>query len=443
MIKARNFFKTIAMILLVFSLAPAYALINLELTHGVRSALPIAVVPFKGVEILPEDLQVSTVVVHDLTNSGEFSVLTGTGLPQTPNSVGEIQVSRWHGLAAQYVVVGNIASAGSDQYRVEMSLVNLYRGQTGDKVTPSSVLLSKTYTVQKNQLRRLGHQISDEVYFALLGVQGVFSSKIAYVLVQPGKVATQPEYHLMVADYDGHNAQSAANSNQPMMSPAWSPDGQKIAFVSFQKTLPAVFIADIRTGALQQVTALAGINGAPAWSPDGRKLAFVSSQTGSAKLYTIDLATRAVERLTDGYSIDTEPCYMPDGRSLVFTSNRGGNPQIYQYSFAKKSIERLTYVGDYNASASISPDGKQMAVLHRDKSGFNVAVQQLDTDVFKVLTHDNEDESPKFSANGKLILYATHIGSKQVLAIVSSDGQINLKLPASEGNVLEPSWAAK
>lgn len=431
------FLKIAAVVYLTCFFMPTYALLNLELTHGVRSALPIAIVPFKGVESLPEELQVSTVVIHDLSNSGEFSVLTGTGLPQRPALVGEIQLSLWHGLSAQYVLIGNITPLGSDQFRVDMSLVNLYKGQVGGKVTPSSVLLTKTYTVQKNQLRRLGHQISDEVYQALLGVPGIFSSKIAYILVQPGKTRTQPDYHLMVADYDGFNAQSAANSNQPMMSPAWSPDGQKIAFVSFQKKLPAIFIANVRTGALQQITALAGINGAPAWSPNGQQLAFVSSQTGYAKLYTIDLATNVITRRTDGYSIDTEPCYMPDGQSLVFTSNRGGNPQIYEYSFSKKTIERLTYVGDYNATASISSDGKQMAVLHRDKNGFNIAVQNLETDHFQVLTHDNHDESPKFSANGKLILYATD----RSLAIVSSDGQINISLPNGGGNVREPTWS--
>lgn len=431
------FLKIAAVVYLTCFLMPTYALLNLELTHGVRSALPIAIVPFKGVESLPEELQVSTVVIHDLSNSGEFSVLTGTGLPQRPALVGEIQLSLWHGLSAQYVLIGNITPLGSDQFRVDMNLVNLYKGHVGGEVTPSSVLLTKTYTVQKNQLRRLGHQISDEVYQALLGVPGIFSSKIAYILVQPGKTRTQPDYHLMVADYDGFNAQSAANSNQPMMSPAWSPDGQQIAFVSFQKKLPAIFIANVRTGALQQITALAGINGAPAWSPNGKQLAFVSSQTGYAKLYTIDLATNVITRRTDGYSIDTEPCYMPDGQSLVFTSNRGGNPQIYEYSFSKKTIERLTYVGDYNASANISPDGKQMAVLHRDKNGFNIAVQNLETDHFQVLTHDNHDESPKFSANGKLILYATD----RSLAIVSSDGQINISLPNGGGNVREPTWS--
>lgn len=431
------YIKMMTIVCLVFSFMPAQALLNLELTHGVRSALPIAIVPFKNVENLPEDLQVSRVVIHDLTNSGEFSVLTGSGLPQTPSSVGDIQVSRWHGLAAQYVVVGNITPTGSDQYRVDMSLVNLYKGQTGGKVTPASVLLTKSYTVQKSQLRRLGHEISNEIYQALLGVRGVFTSKIAYVLVQAGKTPAQPEYHLMVADYDGYNAQSAANSNQPMMSPSWSPDGQQIAFVSFQKTLPAIYVANIRTGALQQVTKLAGINGAPVWSTNGKQLAFVSSQTGSAKLYTIDLLTRAVTRLTDGYSIDTEPCYMPNGQSLVFTSNRGGHPQIYEYTFGSKKIERLTYVGDYNASASVSPDGKQMAVLHRDKNGFNIAIQNLETDHFQVLTHDNHDESPKFSSNGKLILYATD----RSLAIVSSDGLINISLPNANGDVREPSWA--
>lgn len=421
----------------LFCLHSAHALISLELTQGMRSALPIAIVSFQNEQSLPTDLQTSAIVVHDLSNSGEFSVFTGDKLPQQPHAVNEIEVSRWHGFTPQYVVLGDVISVGANQYKITFSLVNLYRSQSGDKLPPSAVILSKTYTVSQNQLRRVAHQISDDIYQALLDVPGVFSSKIAYILVQPGKTKAQPDYHLMVADYDGYNAQSAASSNQPMMSPAWSPDGQQIAFVSFQKTLPAIFVANIRTGALQQVTALAGINGAPAWSPDGKQLAFVSSQTGSAKLYKIDLSTRAITRLTDGYSIDTEPCYMPNGQSLVFTSNRGGNPQIYEYSFAKKNIERLTYVGDYNASANISPDGKQMAVLHRDKNGFNIAIQNLETDHFQVLTHDNHDESPKFSSNGKLILYATD----RSLAIVSSDGQINISLPNGGGNVREPTWS--
>ncbi len=431
----------IFLLLSLFSITTAHALINLELTQGTRSALPIAIVAFQNEQSLPMDLQISTITTHDLSNSGEFSVFTGAQLPQQPHTVGEVQVSRWHGFAPQYVVLGDVANVSGDQYKVTYSLVNLYRGQSGDKLSSSAVVLTNTYTVNKSQLRRLSHKISDEIYQSLLGIPGVFSSKIAYILVQPGKVAAQPDYHLIVADYDGYNPRAAANSNQPMMSPAWSPDGQQIAFVSFQKTLPAIFVADIRTGILQQVTALAGINGAPAWSPDGKKLAFVSSQTGQAKLYTIDLATHQTVRLTDGFSIDTEPCYMPDGRSLVFTSNRGGGPQVYQYTFANKAIERLTYVGEYNASPSVSPDGKQLAVLHRDKNGFNVAVQNLDNDQFKVLTHDNEGESPKFSPNGKLILYATHTGNKHLLAIVSVDGQIRILLPATDGNIQEPSWS--
>lgn len=419
--------------------SPAYAILNLKLTQGVRSAVPIAIVPFENVASLPEALQVSAVVAHDLSNSGEFSVLTSQ-LPQDPHAVANIDVSKWRGFKAQYVVVGSITSVSADQYRVSMSLVNLYHEST-DKVSPSSVLLTKVYTVQKNQLRRLAHQISDEINLALLGYPGIFNTKIAYVLVQKGKTPTQPDYHLMVADYDGYNPLSAASSNQPMMSPAWSPDSRKIAFVSFSKTLPAIFVTDVQTGQIQQITKLAGINGAPAWSPDGKKIAFVSSETGYAKLYEIDLSTQQTRRLTDGYSIDTEPCYMPNGNALVFTSSRGGNPQIYQYTFANKAIERLTYSGDYNASASISQDGKQMAVLHKDDRGFNIGLQQLETDQFKVLTKDSEDESPQFSPNGKLILYATHTGGQHVLAIVSTDGQIHLTLPASDGNVQEPSWA--
>lgn len=419
----------------------AMAMLSLELTQGTRSRLPIAVVSFEGEKVLPTEQQISAVIRDDLNHSGEFSVFSGSQLPEQPHRLEDIQPSRWHGFSPQYLVFGKVDLVGVDEYRVEASVVNLYRGQEGDKLPPSAVIFKKSYTVNQQQLRRVAHQISDDIYSSLLGVSGVFSSKIAYILVQPGKTPTQPNYHLVVADYDGYNPRFAANSNQPMMSPAWSPDGHQIAFVSFQKTLPAIFIVDIRTGILQQVTELAGINGAPAWSPDGKSLAFVSSQTGAAKLYVIDLASRHVSRLTDGLSIDTEPYYMPDGRSLVFTSNRGGGPQIYQYTFATNRVERLTYVGDYNASANISPDGKWMTFLHRDKNGFNVAVQNLMTDQFKLLTHDNEDESPKFSPNSQLILYATHTGHQHLLAIVSVDAQIHLLLPANDGNIQEPSWS--
>jgi len=429
-------------ILSLFGMAmSSMGMLSLELTQGTRSRLPIAIVSLEGEQLLLTEQQTSRIIIDDFGHSGEFSVFSGAQLPEKPHNLGDIHVSRWHGFSPQYVVFGKVQAIGVDQYTIEVTVVNLYRGQEGDKVLPSAVMFKKSYTVNQQQLRRVAHHISDDIYSSLLGVSGVFSSKIAYILVQPGKIPAQPNYHLVVADYDGYNPRFAANSNQPMMSPAWSPDGHQIAFVSFQKTLPAIFIVDIRTGILQQVTELAGINGAPAWSPDGKSLAFVSSQTGAAKLYVIDLASRQVSRLTDGVSIDTEPHYMPDGRSLVFTSNRGGGPQIYQYTFATKRVERLTYVGDYNASANISPDGKWMTLLHRDKNGFNVAVQNLMTDQFKLLTHDNEDESPKFSPNSQLILYATHTGHKHLLAIVSVDGQIHLLLPANDGNIQEPSWS--
>lgn len=427
--------------LLFIFCSTAHAILNLELTQGVRSALPIAIMTFNNEAKLPEDLKTSMVIAHDLSSSGEFSVFTAAQLPQQPRKIDEIQMTRWRGFAAQYIVLGDIVALTSDQYKVTTHLVNLYRGSPDGKITAESILFTKTYTVNKNQLRHLAHQISNDIYQSLLGVPGIFTSKIAYILVQAGATPTQPAYHLVVADYDGYRPRFVANSNQPIMSAAWSPEGNRIAFVSFQKTFPAIFVVNIQTGGLQQITQLAGINGAPAWSPDGKRLVYVSSKSGAPKINEINLLTHEVKQLTEGYSLDTEPSYMPDGKSIVFTSNRSGKPQIYERFFDTGKIERLTFVGDYNASANISADGKTMTLLHQDNNGYTIAIQNLQTDQFTILARDREDESPKFSPNGKLILYATQQGNKRTLAMVSSDGVIHWLLPTKEGDVRSPSWA--
>lgn len=433
-------FRIFAVLLCVFCSHAAPAMISLELTQGVHSALPIAVVPFKNESSIPTDLKTSAVIAQDFTHSGEFSVFTADQLPQKPQTVREIQWSRWRDFAAQYVVLGDITTLGADRYRVTFYLVNLYYASAATQKGPESIVLTKTYTVNYTQLRHVAHQISNDIYQYLFRLPGIFTSKIAYILVQPGRTPTQPQYHLVVSDYDGYNPRFAASSNQPMMSAAWSPDGTKIAFVSFQKTFPAIFVVDIQSGSLQQITQLAGVNGAPAWSPDGKRLAYVSSTSGAPKIYEIDLLGHAVKQLTDGYALDTEPCYMPNGKSIVFTSNRSGKPQIYQRFLDSGKIERLTFTGDYNTSANIAADGHTMTLLHQDKQGYNIAIQDLRNDHFKIVAHDHEDESPKFSPNGKLILYATQKNNKHTLAMVSSNGEIHVLLPASDGDVRSPSW---
>jgi TolB protein len=419
----------------------AQALLSIEVTQGVRSALPVAIVPFSGQGDLPDTQNVSDVITQDLMNSGEFNVTPQKKLPARPYSAKAIQLSSWRALGVQDMLVGSVQAQSGGNYRVAVNLVSVYQGDATKPVSASAILYSKVFTVKQNQLRGLAHQISDQVYKLLIGDDGTFTSHIAYVQVQPDKKHKgQMKYHLIVADYDGYNPKALVTSSEPLMSPTWAPNGKQIAFVSFQHTLPAIYDVNVATGKLNQITQLAGINGAPAWSPDGMKMAFVSSQTGQAKLYEMDLLTKNITQLTTGYSIDTEPSYSPDSSYLVFTSNRGGKPQIYRYTFSDESVERLSYSGDYNATADVSPDGKYLAVLNGSKHVYNIALQDLATDHMQVLTGEGYDESPSFSPNGKLIIYATRDDKSHYLAIVSRDGQIHIQLPTSEGQVQEPAW---
>lgn len=421
--------------------ASAHALLSIEVTQGVRSTLPVAIVEFSGQENLSDTQNISHVISQDLMNSGEFSVKPKNKLPAAPHSVKAINLSSWRALGVQDMLVGSVQKQSDDSYRVAVNLVSVYQGDATQPVSASAILYSKVFTVKQDQLRSLAHQISNQLYKLLIGDEGIFSSHIAYVqLQQDKKHKGQMQYHLMVADYDGYNARALVSSSEPLMSPTWAPDGKQIAFVSFQHTLPAIYDVNVSTGKLNQITKLAGINGAPAWSPDGMKMAFVSSKTGQAKLYEMDLLTKNITQLTTGYSIDTEPSYSPDGSYLVFTSNRGGKPQIYRYTFSNERVERLSYSGDYNATADISPDGKYLTLLNGNDHVYNIALQDLTTDHMQVLTGEGYDESPSFSPNGKLIIYATRDDKSHYLAIVSRDGQIHIQLPTNEGQVQEPAW---
>lgn len=430
--------KWIACFFLCAFLSPAHALLNLQLTQGVESRLPISVVAFQYEGTFPEPQQLSTIIARDLQNSGQFLIRPGV---EQPHAINQVNLSYWRDLDVQDIVVGSINRVGSDEYRVTFSLINTYKQSTANQVAPDAVLLSKVFTIKAAQMRSLGHVISDQVYQALIGVPGVFSTRLAYVLVSPGSDLQHPRYHLMVSDYDGQQAQGLVNSNQPLMSPAWSPNGQQLAFVSFQNRRPALFLADVRTGQLTKLLPESAINGAPAWSHDGKRLAFVNAKTGVAEIYVIDLATRQISTITSGFSINTEPSFAPDDRSIVFTSNRGGTPQIYQYYFATQKVERLTYDGDYNAHPSISPDNKYLAYSHKDKGGdFDIAVKNLANDVSTELTGAGEDESPSWAPNSRLIVYARHAQGQHTLAMVSRDGKIRVTLPASDGAVYEPAW---
>ncbi|KTD36687.1 TolB protein [Legionella nautarum] len=398
--------------------------VDLELTQGINSALPIAIEPFGYDEI---GQQLSEVVNADFRFSGQFKIIPAPqGRP--------LAVSVWRDAGADSVLSGQVTRIGYNRYDVSYKLL--------DAVAQGKVLLAKNYQVSANEVRALAHHISDEVYQKLTGERGIFSTRIAYILVQQ-KGSDKAKYFLEVADVDGHNPQSLLVSTEPIMSPAWSPDGREIAYVSFEKKKAQIFTVSVETGKRRLLTDFAGINGAPAWSNDGRNLAVVLSKGGSPKIYSVDLSSGYMKQLTFGEAIDTEPRYSPDGKSILFTSGRGGSPQIYRLSLTDGSIARMTYDGNYNARASYTPDQRHIVMLHRGEDrAFNIAIQNTDNNgQVTQLTFSPADESPSVAPNGRLILYATKTNDKGVLAIVSIDGRTKLRLPAREGDVQEPAWS--
>ena len=396
--------------------------LDLELTQGINSALPIAINSF-GSDAGAEEI--AHVIENDLTLSGQFKIVSG---PQSANSQSSIGVLRQ--LGADSVVTGRVNRVGN-RYEVSFTLA--------DAVANGNILLTKTYQIGANEIRPLAHHISDEVYQKLTGERGIFSTRIAYISVQRG--GPRNRYSLEVADADGHNPQSLLVSSEPIMSPSWSPDGKSISYVSFEKKRAQIFTVSVESGQRRLITSFPGINGAPAWSPDGRQLAVVLSKTGTPKIYNIDLSSGSMKQITFGDAIDTEPRFSPDGRSLLFTSGRGGSPQVYRLSLADGQVSRVTFEGNYNARASYTPDMKNIVMLHRDDRNFTIGLQNASGGPIASLTFSGLDESPSVSPNSRLVLYATRIQDKGVLGIVSIDGRIRMKLPAREGDVQEPAWS--
>lgn len=334
----------------------AMAELDILVTGGMDSGRPVAIVPFKADSSVPED--VANVISSDLMRSGKFSPLSRNSMPEQPAQSGQINFGTWSALGTEAVVVGHIEAAGAGQYRVTFELVDVARGKTGG----NAVLDSRVATVTAKQLRKYAHRISDIVYEKLTGERGAFLTSILYVTVNRGDAMP---YRLMLADYDGYNERMLLRSREPIMSPSWSPDGRKIAYVSFEKRTPAIFIQDLYSQARSMLIALPGINGAPEWSPDGRSMAVVLSKDGQPDIYTVDIGSRRLNRLTADPSIDTEPSWSADGRSVFFTSERGGRPQIYKVDVASHSSSRVTWEGDSNLGASATPDGKALVMVSR------------------------------------------------------------------------------
>ncbi len=425
--------------LMLFFCKPALAALDIEITRGVVRTIPIAIAPFdvsnpNG----PNDM--ARIIANDLNHSGQFQVMPQNRLPQQPHDADAISSDLWKTLGLDDLVIGRAVPTGSGQTKVDMTLLDLFHSTQS---TPT-ILMQRSYTVANSQTRALAHHISDVIYEKLTGEKGVFSTRLAYVTVQP--MPNNPRhklYSLMVADVDGHNAKPLLTSTQPIMSPDWSPDGGSIAYVSFETKLPQIFTSDVATGRRRLISSFAGINGAPAFSPDGRSLAVALSMgRTNPNIYTIDLGSGRLTQLTNDAAINTEPSWAPDGQSLLFTSDRGGAPQIYRIDLGSLQAQRITYIGAYNASAAYLPGSStKISLLHRDDRGFNIAIYDLQSGTMQTLTQGGSIESPSPAPNGRMIVYSTNVGGRRMLGMVSSNGQVNIRLPEVSGDAQAPAWS--
>ncbi|MDH5766089.1 MAG: Tol-Pal system beta propeller repeat protein TolB [Gammaproteobacteria bacterium] len=423
--------KTGLLFLLCF-VQPVYAVLQIEITKGSESALPIAIIPFEqeGLTVKPP-ADVADIIASDLQRSGKFSPVERDKLIARPQSVDKMNFKLWKVAEIDHVVIGQIKVITQKQFELQFRLVDIYKGEQ---------VLGYRFMASDKTLRSVVHHISDLIYEQITGQKGAFDTRIAYITAER-KVGAQPSYKLQVADTDGYNAQTILTSSQPIMSPSWSPDGSRIAYVSFENAKSEIYIQHLITQKREKIAAYKGINGAPVWSPDGRSLALTLSKGGNPDIYVMDLKTKKLTAVTRHWGIDTEPAWMPDSRELVFTSSRTGKPQLYRTPVNGGKKQRLTYEGRYNANAEVSPDGRSLVYVSGEGNVFKIAVMDLETGYVQQLTDGNLDESPSFAPNGSMILYATQAGGQGVLAAVSTDGRFKQRLVLSEGDVREPTWA--
>jgi len=430
----RRFLSFLALALLLpAGLVRAQGL-DIGIVSGNESALPIAVVPmpYLGTSVAP-DTDIAAVIRADLNRSGQFRALAEQDVIEKPIRGNEIKFPTWRVLKQDFVVVGRVMDNPDGGYRVEYELYDVAKQER---------LLGLAVGGRARGMRDVSHQIADQIYEKILGVRGAFWTRIAYVTANG--LGGNTQYALMVADSDGFNPQTVVKSKEPLLSPAWSPDGRKLAYVSFERGNSTIYVQEITTGAREVLASFRGINGAPNFSPDGRRLAMTLSRTGNPEIYVMDLASRNLTQITRHYGIDTEAVWTADGQNLVFTSDRGGKPQLYQVPAAGGDATRVSFQGDSNAKASISFDGKKIAMAQGGGNIYRIAV--LDRSFggagrWQTLSPGNLDESPSFAPNASMLLYATKEGRRGVLYAVSADGRVRQRLVLADGDVREPAWS--
>jgi TolB protein len=401
----------------------AHAAMEIQVIGGAANKIAVAMVPFQTAQGQPLPA-LTQIAGDDLNRSGQIKLVDVSGT-QSPYEPSQVNYGVWRGKGAEAMVIGQVTTLPGGRFEVRFRLLD---------VVKQTQLAGYSYNIAPEQWRATAHQIADIVYERLTGSRGVFSSRIAYVQKQ-GK-----RYELRVADADGQNPRTVVRSNEPLISPMFSPDGSRLVYVSFEDRKPVVYVQSLSDGARRKLAAFKGSNSAPAWAPDGRRLAVVLTRDEASQIYLIDADGGGLTRLTQGGNLDTEPVFSPDGQTIYFTSDRGGSPQIYRVPANGGEARRVTFSGNYNVSPAISPDGRYLAYIGRDEGRFHVALLELATGQTRVLTDTARDESPAFAPNSQAVLYATVQGGRGILGTVSLDGKTRARLSESGVDAREPAW---
>ncbi len=407
--------------LTAFAASVAQAQLTVEITGAGANRMPIAVADFAGERIVSQAL--TSVVRNDLERSGIFKLVDAKG--QAIPEDASISYDDWKSRGADALVVGTVGAATDGRYETRFRLYDIQK---------QAALGGQGYLHTSGQLRATAHRMADFIYEKLTGEPGVFSTRIAYVVKSTGR------YELQIADADGGNAQTALASREPIISPSWSPDGTKLAYVSFEAKKPIVYVHDLASGRRHVAANFKGSNSAPAWAPDGKRLAVVLTKDGSSQLYLLNADGSGLTRIATSSGIDTEPSFSPDGQFIYFTSDRGGSPQLYRIPAGGGDAQRITFEGSYNVTPRPSPDGKSVAYVSRNSGRFQLTLMDLASKQTQILTDSAKDESPSWAPNGRMIIYATEVGNRGVLAAVSADGRVKQKLSVQAADVREPSW---
>ncbi|WP_291951726.1 Tol-Pal system beta propeller repeat protein TolB [Marinobacter sp.] len=419
-------FPAVALMLLVATSAQAELLIRV--TEGADSAIPVSVVPFAENGSMPAGDKVSSIVQADLAMSGEFRPLPPQKMLSLPSKRADVYFRDWRLLGQRYVLVGELTRNG-DRVEARYELFDVNREER---------ILGETAAAPASNMRSLAHHISDKVYEAITGVPGAFSTKLAYVTLD--RANGNARYRLQVSDIDGKRARIRLESKEPILSPAWSPDGKKLAYVSFETSKPVIFVHELGSGERKKVADFPGLNSAPAWSADGQSLLMTLSKDGNAEIYQMNLQSRKVTKLTNHWAIDTEATWDSSGEGIFFTSDRSGGPQIYYMAKPGAEPRRITFGSRYNARPRPDASGNYVYYVHQRDRAFTIARTNLKNDEETVLTRTESDESPSVSPNGRMLIYATKQSGESVLTVISADGGAAYSLPASEGDVRDPAW---